>query len=117
MIFRTNDNILLFSSEERIANLTDLFVKVTPIFSTSRTKSPRLRDSVMKLEEEFTLRVPEGVKIDEKILRNDWYLEEYENRDVEISYTDVDAFLDPSTFYNTLLTLDTEMGIEPDTSV
>jgi hypothetical protein len=66
---------------------------------------------VMKLEEEFTLRVPEGVKIDEKILRNDWYLEEYKNRDVEISYTEVDAFLNPSTFYSTPLTLDTEMGI------
>ena len=72
---------------------------------------------VMKIEEEFILRVPEGIKIDEKVLRKDWYLEEYEYRDVEISYTEVDAFLDPYTFYNTLLTLDTEMGIEPDTSV
>ena len=72
---------------------------------------------VMQIEEEFTLRVPEGVKIDGKILKNDFYLEEYKNRDVEISYTDVDAFLDPSTFYNTSLTLDTEMGIEPDTEV
>jgi hypothetical protein len=70
---------------------------------------------VMQIEEEFTLRVPEGVKIDGKILKNDFYLEEYENRDVVISYAEVDAFLDPSTFYNTLLTLDTEMGIEPDT--
>ena len=66
---------------------------------------------VMQIEEEFTLRVPEGVKIDGKILKNDFYLEEYENRDVVISYAEVDAFLDPSTFYNTLLTLDTEMGI------
>ena len=46
---------------------------------------------VMELQEEFVLRVPIGVEINEEILGNSWYLDEYKNKEyISISFSEVD---------------------------
>lgn len=49
---------------------------------------------VMELQEQFVLRVPIGVEINEEILENSWYLDEYKNKeDISISFSEVDKEL------------------------
>jgi hypothetical protein len=49
---------------------------------------------VMELQEKFVLRVPKGVEINQEILENSWYLDEYKNKEyISISFSEVDKQL------------------------
>lgn len=49
---------------------------------------------VTTLEEEFILQVPKGVEINQDILENSWYLDEYKNQEyVNVSFSEVDKEL------------------------